>query len=52
MTLLIHTQAGALLLKVNSITAIIGDKILSVEQSEDDSLRNKIFNMVKNSNES
>lgn len=48
----IHAQVGSILLKINSITAVIGEKILSIDQEEEDSLKNKVFLMVKNSNES
>lgn len=48
----IHAQVGSILLKINSITAVIGEKILSIDVAEEDSLKNKVFLMVKNSNES
>jgi hypothetical protein len=37
----IHAQVGSILLKINSITAVIGEKILSIDQEEEDSLKTR-----------
>jgi hypothetical protein len=37
-------------MKINAISAAVGEKMLSLEKDEEDSIKNKIMNMVRNNN--